>query len=61
MWKNEIGGGMWHVWGRGDLTTGFQWGNQKETHSLGEPDCRWGAYIKMNLQEIGFEAWTVFI
>ena len=34
IWKNEIGGGMCHVWGRGDLHTGFQWGNQKETHHL---------------------------
>lgn len=34
IWKSEIEEGMWHVWGRGDMLTGFQWGNQKETHHL---------------------------
>jgi hypothetical protein len=29
--------------------------------SLRGPECRWGANIKMNLQEIVIEAWTVFI
>lgn len=36
-------------------------GKPEGNTSLGGPECRWGADIKMNLQGIGFVAWTVFI
>jgi len=29
---------MWRVWGRGELRTGFQWGNQRERNYWGDPD-----------------------
>jgi hypothetical protein len=61
IWKNEIGGGMWHVRGRGDLLTGFQWANQKETHHLEDQSIDGRQNIKMDIQEIELEAWTVFI
>jgi len=28
--KNEMGGGMWHLWQTGGVHTGFWWGNLRE-------------------------------
>jgi hypothetical protein len=36
-------------------------GKPEGNTSLGGPDCRWEANIKMHIQEIGIKAWTVFI
>lgn len=36
-------------------------GKPEGNTSLGGPECRWGANIKTNLQEIGFEAGTVYV
>ena len=30
--------GVWRVWGRGGLCTGFQWGNWWERDNWGDPD-----------------------
>jgi len=28
---------MWHVWGSGEVYTGFRWGNLRERHHLEDP------------------------
>ena len=43
---------MWRVWGRGDVCTGFWWGNLRE-RPLGRPRRRWEDNIKTDLQEEG--------
>jgi hypothetical protein len=47
--------GQKHVWGRGEVHTGFWWGNLKE-RPLGRPRRVWGDNIKMDLQ--GGMDWT---
>ena len=44
---------MWHVWKRGDVCTGFWWGNLRERDPLRRPRCRWEDNIKMDLEEVG--------
>jgi hypothetical protein len=34
MKKNELGRGMWNVWGRGEVHTGFWCGNLQERDHL---------------------------
>jgi len=29
---------MWRVWGRGEVCTGFKWGNVRERDNWGDPD-----------------------
>ena len=44
---------MWRVWGRGEVCTGFQWGNPEGKRPFGSPRPRWEDNIKMELQEVG--------
>ena len=44
---------MWRVWGRGEVCTGFWWGNRRERDHWGDPDVYVEDNIKMDLQEMG--------
>jgi len=45
---------MWRVWGKGEVCTGFWWGNLRERDHWGwGPRHRWKDNIKMDLQEVG--------
>jgi hypothetical protein len=41
------------VWGRGDVYTGFLWGNLRERDHF-EDRRRWEDNIKMDLQDVGW-------
>ena len=41
---------MGRQWGRGEVDTGFWWGNLREI-PLGRPRRRWEDKVKMDLQE----------
>jgi hypothetical protein len=45
---------MWHIQGRGEVCTGFWWGNLRERDHLEDPRLRWEDNIKMDLQEVEF-------
>jgi len=32
---------LWHVWGRGDMCTGFWWGGQQDREHLEDPGVDW--------------------
>ena len=44
---------MWRVWGRGELCTGFWWGNLRERNHWGDPDVDGRIILRLNLQEVG--------
>jgi len=46
------------VRGRGEVYTGFWWGNLRERKVLGRFTCRWEDNINMDLQEVGWGACT---
>jgi hypothetical protein len=50
---------MWHVCERGDVHTGFSWGNLMETDHL--EDLAGEGRIIIDLQEVVGEAWTGLI
>jgi hypothetical protein len=43
---------MWHLWGRGEVFTGF-WLGGLTKRPLGRPRCRWEGNIKVDLRETG--------
>jgi len=46
--------------GRGQLHTGFWWGNLRKKNPLGGPRRRWENNIKMELQEVGCRGMDFF-
>ena len=46
------------VWVKGEAYTGFWWRNPSERGHLEDPDVDGGINIKMDLQEVGWEAWN---
>ena len=51
--------GMWHVWGRGEVRTGFWWGILRERGHLEDPGVD-GVIIKSDLQTVawGWVDWS---
>jgi hypothetical protein len=45
---------MWHMQGRGEVYTGFWWGNLEERDHLEDTRLRWEDNIKIDLQEVEF-------
>ena len=44
---------MWHVWGTGEVRTGFWWGRPAGKRPLGRHRLRWELIIEMDLQKVG--------
>jgi hypothetical protein len=51
---------MCYTWGRGELYTGFWWGNLRK-RLLGRPRHRCKDNIRMDLHEVGRGVWTGLI
>jgi len=51
--KNETGGHVARLGGKGEVHTVFGWGNLKGKGPIGRRRFRWEDNIKMDLQEVG--------
>jgi len=52
---------MLHVWARGEVHAGFWWGELRDGGHLEDPGLERRIILKMDLQEVGCEAWSVLI
>jgi hypothetical protein len=43
---------MWNVWGKGDVHTGFWWGDLMEKYHLEDPNVDGKITLKLVLQEV---------
>ena len=50
--EERDGQGTWHVWGRGEVHTGFLVGKPDVRSPLGRTSCRGENDIKMDLREV---------
>ena len=52
---------MKHVWGRGEVYTGFWWGNLRERDQLEDPDVDVTITLRWTFREWDVGAWTGLI
>jgi hypothetical protein len=52
MKENEIDVDIWHAWGRGEMHTGFWWGNLEEKGHLEDQNIGLDSNIKLDLQGV---------
>jgi hypothetical protein len=50
--------GMWHVLGRGEVCSGFWWGNLRETDHLEDPDIDGRIILRWFFMKRDVGAWT---
>jgi len=49
---------MLHVWGRGEVHTGFWWGNLRERDHLGDPGVDWRIILRWIFRKWNVGLWT---
>jgi hypothetical protein len=52
---------MWHVWGRGDVHTGYWWRNLRERDHLGNPGVDRRIIVRWILKKWNRELWIGLI
>ena len=50
--------GMWRIWGRGEVRTGFWWGNPRERNHLGEPGVDGRIILRWIFRKWDVGVWT---
>jgi hypothetical protein len=56
--KNEMGGACSRYVGRGEVCTGFWWGNVKEKDRLGDPDLYGKIILRWIFRKCDVGVWT---
>ena len=59
--KKGYGKGMWHVWGTGEIHTGFWWGKLREEVHLEDSRVEGNIILKSSLKKWDGRAWTGLI
>ena len=55
------GRGIWHVWGREEVNTGFWWGNLRGKPHLDDLDLHWKIVLNFILRKSDGRAWSGLI